>query len=114
MSVCRTGINWEPLDGGPLWLANGQDVLHEITVADPWPEGTTSWFVVEGVVGHWIDGVLSSDLRTFRYRGEAPAGDDTTVADRAAYQIWVKVPNEETSTDDDWKWFVGEVRRKDD
>lgn len=112
--ICRPGIGWEPLDGEPLWLANGQDFQHWIDVAEPWPVGTTSYIEIDDVVGHFVDGVLSADRLTFSYRVEAPGGNDTAVADRARYRIWVVVPNSETSTSDNWKWFVGEVRRKDE
>lgn len=113
---CTTaGMSWEPLDGGPLWLANGQDFQHIISVDDPWPVGTLSWLEIGGVVGHFADGSLSSDRTEFTYRVEAPGSDDTVVADRARYRYWVTVPNAELSPQTDtWKWYVGEVRRKDD
>jgi hypothetical protein len=109
---CSSDINWEPLDGGILWCADGQDFVHEIVVVDAFPPGTTSWIVIDGIAGHFVDGVLSADFKKFSYRLEAPGSD--TVVDRARYQIWVKIPNDDTSTFDDWKWFVGEARRKDE
>lgn len=111
----ETGINWVAIDGPVLRMSNGQDFQHEIVVDDPWPVGTVSWLEFDGVVGHFADGVLSSDRTTFRYRVEAPGNDDTVVADRARYRFWVTVPNADLSPQTDtWKWYVGEVRRKDD
>ena len=112
MSPCRDGINWEPLDGGALWLANGQQFEHEITVVDPFPEGTTSHIEIDDVIGHFADGVLSGDRKTFAYSVDPPGSDDTEVADRARYRIWLLEPKEGGGFKP-WKWYVGEVRRKD-
>lgn len=111
---CNSGINWEPQEGGPIWLANGQTFEHEISVPDPWPVGTTSWLDIDGVTGHFVAGSLSADRLTFSYRVETPGSDDTVVADLARYRFWLKVPNAVVSGFDTWKWFIGEVRRKDD
>jgi hypothetical protein len=109
-----TGHGWEPnTNGGPLFLAAGQDFIDTMIVDQPWPAGTTSWIVIAGVSGHFADGVLSTDRTTFTYLVEAPGGDDDQVSDRAVYQYWLKVPNATTGTDDDLKWEQGEVRRKD-
>lgn len=110
-SVCQVGINWEPLDGDVLWLANGQFFSHTITVAEAWPVGTTSRIDIGGDL--FVAGVLSADRLTFTYTAAPPAGDQVNVADRSEYEIWVVVPNGETSVDEPWKWFTGEVRRKD-
>lgn len=112
-SACRPGVSWEPLDGDLLWLANGQYFSHEISVDEPFPVGTTSWLAINGILGHFINGVLSSDRLTFTYTLAPPGSDDTVVPDRAQYEFWVVVPNTETLVDEPWKWFVGEVRRKD-
>lgn len=113
-TACRPGINWQPLDGDVLWLANGQDFHHEITVDDPWPVGTVSWLEFGAAPGHFADGVLSSDRLTFVYRAQAPAGDSVNVPDRTTYRFWVTVPNEALDPEvDNWKWIVGEVRRDD-
>lgn len=111
--ACADGINWKPIPTPPLWCANGQDFVLTITVAEPFPEGTTSWIEIDDVPDHFADGVLSPDRRTFSYRVEAPGSDDTVVADRAGYRGWVTAPNADTGTDDNWKWFRGEVRRDD-
>lgn len=109
-----SGHGWEPeTNGGPLFLANGQDFIDTMIVTDPWPVGTESWIVIAGVAGHFADGTLSVDRTTFSYRVEAPGGDDTNVADRAVYQYWLSVPNAVTGTDDNLKWVQGEVRRVD-
>ena len=72
-----TGHGWEPnTNGGPLFLAAGQDFIDTMIVDQPWPAGTTSWIVIAGVSGHFADGVLSTDRTTFTYRVEAPGGDD--------------------------------------
>lgn len=109
-----SGHGWEPnLNGEPLFLANGQDFIDTMTVDVAWPVGTTSWIVISGVGGHFADGALSVDRKTFSYRVEAPGGDADEVADRAEYQYWLKIPNAITGTDDDLKWEQGEVRRCD-
>lgn len=110
---CTSGLNWDPIDGPDLVLANDMYFSHTITVVEPFPEGTTSWIQLEGVSGHWVDGVLSIDRRTFTYLLAPPGSDDTEVQDRAEYEFWVIIPNEDTEIDEPWKWYMGEVRRKD-
>ena len=112
MSPCADGLNWNALDGGPLWCANGQQFELSITVDSPFPEGTTSHIEVDGVAGHFADGVLSTDQKTFRYSVDPPGSDAPTVADRARYRIWLLEPKDGGGFKP-WKWFIGEMRRED-
>ena len=112
---CTPGAGWVSIKGEPINLSNGQDFVHSIDLAAGFPNfpaGSTSWITIDDMAGQW-DGVLGLDGRSFDWREEQTETTSVLVKNRATYRIWLKMPNVDTGTDDDYLWYIGQVRRTD-
>lgn len=98
------GLGWKPIFD-VIELTRGDWIFERANPAGAFPPDTTAR--VEWANGQNWDGSISGNVVSWRV--ESAVAD--LVQDNTEFTIWVRYPNGDTGTTDDYPWINGRARR---